>query len=210
MFVLQATKHILGLILSLTFACLLLIPAPATAAILDVDPSGQLLGATNVNVDGTLYDVMFLDGSCITLFSECDATSDFPFQTEATAVLAAEALLLNVLTDTSAGSFDADPELINGCTNRFTCTTFIPYGLNNAPNINSAFLTNNLDAMADRVSRGSADGTDDTTNSAARNYAVFTLTPVPAPSSMALSVTGLLGLAGYRWQQRRRAGVQTV
>ncbi len=32
--------------------------------------------------------------------------------------------------------------------------------------------------------------------------------PVPEPTTMLLTATGLLGLAGYRWQQRRREGTQ--
>jgi hypothetical protein len=31
---------------------------------------------------------------------------------------------------------------------------------------------------------------------------------VPEPSSLSLIAIGLLGLAGYRWQQRRREGLQ--
>ncbi len=35
-------------------------------------------------------------------------------------------------------------------------------------------------------------------------------TPVPAPSAGLLMASGLLGLVGYRWQQRRREGTQTA
>ena len=48
-------------------------------AILNVNLEGHLLGASNVNVAGTLYDVSFSDGSCQMLFSGCDDPSDFIF-----------------------------------------------------------------------------------------------------------------------------------
>ena len=45
------------------------------------------------NVDGSLYDFEFLDGTCVALFSGCDDISDFTFSTVAAATLASQALL---------------------------------------------------------------------------------------------------------------------
>ena len=53
--------------------------------------------------DGNLYDVQFLDGSCISLFNGCDDVSDFTFQTQAAAILASQALLDQVLLDGGGG-----------------------------------------------------------------------------------------------------------
>jgi hypothetical protein len=50
------------------------------------------MGASDVLVDGSLYDVQFLDGTCIDLYDGCDEVSDFTFQTSASAVLASQAL----------------------------------------------------------------------------------------------------------------------
>ena len=74
---------------------LVLVASSAQAATLNV-VGGQLLGASDVLVDGSLYNVEFLDGTCIDLYNGCDDVSDFTFQTEAAALLAAQALLLQV------------------------------------------------------------------------------------------------------------------
>ena len=82
---------------------LLLAGTPAFAIPTLVVNGGQLDGATGVEVDGTLYDVLFMDGTCIALFNGCDAVSDFTFQTQAAALLAATALLNDVFVDGASG-----------------------------------------------------------------------------------------------------------
>ena len=68
-------------------------------ASLIVDGAGNLLGATNATVDGTLYDVEFVEGSCVDVFTGCDELADFDFTDAATALLAAQALLDQVWVD---------------------------------------------------------------------------------------------------------------
>ena len=65
---------------------LVLMASGAQAATLNV-VDGQLMGASDVLVDGNLYDVQFLDGTCIDLYNGCDEISDLTFQTEASAKL---------------------------------------------------------------------------------------------------------------------------
>lgn len=48
------------------------------SAVLNVQ-NGALFGATGVDVNGVLYDVSFLDGTCPELYNGCDQDSDFPF-----------------------------------------------------------------------------------------------------------------------------------
>ena len=55
----------------------------ASAATLNISGYGELLGAFDVSVNGTLYDVEFRDGNYITLFSGCDEPSDFKEAVEA-------------------------------------------------------------------------------------------------------------------------------
>ena len=76
--------------------------APAHAAPILQFAGNVLLGATGVTV-GALgeFSVEFKDGSCVGLFSGCDAPADFTFSNEADATAAATALLNDVLVGSS-------------------------------------------------------------------------------------------------------------
>jgi hypothetical protein len=106
-------------------AVLFFVAGAAQAATLNV-VGGQLMGASGVLVDGSLYDVQFLDGTCIDLYNGCDEASDFTFQTEASAVLASQALLDQVFLDGVDGLFDTSPQLTNGCNILESCHTITP------------------------------------------------------------------------------------
>ena len=101
----------------------------AFAATLNV-VGGQLMGASNVLVDGSLYDVQFLDGTCIDVYNGCDQwqgeDSDFTFQTVESASLASQALLDQVFLD-GVDLFFSDFELTNGCTSSLQCRAITPY-----------------------------------------------------------------------------------
>ena len=179
-------------------------------ATLIVAGDGTLLGATDVLVDSTLYDVEFVDGSCFDLFDGCDELSDFDFTDEATALLAAQALLDQVMV----GIYDLDPELIFGCGDVRLCQTLTPYALSNT---DAAVVDDRLFQFAtaanfddgvsfDRISVSTGMSiTFDTANVATINLARFTV--VPEPSTLLLFGVGLAGLAVIR---RRRRKLNTV
>jgi hypothetical protein len=90
---------------------------------------GELFGAEDVLAGGILYDVEFLDGTSIALYSGCDDVSDFTFQTQTDAEFASQALLDHVFLD-GAYLFDFNPELTNGCSGSgggVLCTAWTPY-----------------------------------------------------------------------------------
>jgi hypothetical protein len=71
-----------------------------------IDPNTLVLdGATGVELNGSFYDVEFVDGTCVVLFSGCDSTSDFGFQSDVDAVAAAQVLINQVLLGTCAARF---------------------------------------------------------------------------------------------------------
>lgn len=164
--------------------------SPAAAATLNV-VGGQLLGATNVIVDGNSYDVQFLDGTCIALYDGCDEASDFSF-TAGSAAFASQALLDQVFIDGIDGSFDSDPELTNGCTDTVRCRVYTPWA-SATPNSLGVSSLNNEGALPDfNVSTG-FDTSLDTSGVANLTFAVWTL--VPEPGTGILMSLGLIALS---------------
>lgn len=170
----------------------------AGAATLNV-VGGQLLGATDVIVDGNAYNVDFLDGTCIALYGGCDDVSDFTFQSSGAAGLAAQALLDQVFLDGVEGFFDMNPALTNGCTGG--CNVLVPFATAGA-DVTAYFAKNEpVPGAADalygpfNISTGT-----NLTNNGGRVYAVWS--PVPEPGTAILTGLGLLTLSVRKRRQR--------
>jgi hypothetical protein len=186
---------------------MLLFSSVASAATLNV-VGGILQGATDVNVNGTLYNVKFVDGTCQQLFNGCDDPSDFTFKTETDALAAGNALLNQVFLDGPLGKFDTSPELTAGCVGGFGyCLTIIPYGiyLPGPPAASSAVWTKNfISPGGDIAYSGLGAGSEDTTRFNFKTYAQF-YPPVPEPDTWLMLVMGFGAIGGAMRRKRCQA-----
>ena len=85
------------------------------------------MGASGVDVGGTLYNVEFLDGTCVDLYNGCDEASDFTFTTQAEARQANQALLDQVFLYGVLGDFDSNSGLTAHCGGSSTCKVLTRY-----------------------------------------------------------------------------------
>ena len=60
-------------------SCITLPTSSYALPVLQVNETGQLTGATGVELLGSFYDVEFIEGTCSEIFSGCDENSDFDF-----------------------------------------------------------------------------------------------------------------------------------
>jgi hypothetical protein len=196
-------RKLFRLIVSMT----VLLSTVAEAAVATVE-NGILTGATGVEVNGALYSVRLLDGSCETLFSGC-AVSSFAFTHKGDAVAAAQALIDQVFIDGSAGSFDSDPGLTAGCVDPgrliLICSVQTPWsvGLDLSGRRTVSFaITENADPNSESGAQNgvSANGLDiSTTDTTGRSndffeFAWASWSPVPEPGTVMSISIGLLCL----------------
>ncbi|MBW2421910.1 MAG: hypothetical protein JRH19_25470 [Deltaproteobacteria bacterium] len=176
---------------ALALAAFALTASNAQAVSLHVDGAGILIGASDVLVDGSLYDVVFENGSCDSLYNGCDP-SEFAFSSLALAQSAAQALLDQVFIDSALGNFDSQTDMIFGCTFAGNCLTRIPFAAG-VGGVSQVVVVNNasgLDSFFDETL-----GTDN--NSAVFGNVNFaTAAAVPEPSAAVVFVAGALVVSG--------------
>lgn len=182
----------------------------ASAAVLVTNGSGEISGVTGLevfsSVNGSLlatYDVTFMEGTCIDLYTGCDNNGDdLPFET---------AVLRNETFDALAAFLGDinDPTSIAGCESTVECY------VTSASNINLAgqgsvsgyglYLLAGL--MNDLIVSESfaAFRDQDLTQTANRTWALFSpsgmMEPpsdVPVPGALILMLSGIAGLSAFK------------
>lgn len=177
---------------------------PASAQVTHLIQGGELIGASNVNVGGTLYDVSFLDGPLTNLY---DGASN-PFTTSEAAQLATEALDTQVFVDLGIFTFDSAPTITAGCNDivgRSVCGIYTLFNVG-APDSDVWLFLNDANNAIDDISLRDPYTSLDTTHfdlvtNARWSVAASATQPVPEPSTYAMLGLGLLGVM---WASRRQ------
>lgn len=179
--------------------------------------NGQLTGAQNVRVGSDLYDVLFVDGSCNSLFQECgDANAPYTiaFDSQPDATAAEQALLDQVfLDDIFIGGveydFDDDPSLTSGCELSFLCVMRTPFAASSTTVDLAGIVNFNLSTPNASAGITSVSSEFDTTRNSATVFTVFNIQPgiqpgVPEPSTWLMMLAGF-ALTGFALKRRKTA-----
>jgi len=182
---------------------LMLLVSGMSNAVLITNAGGELTGATDIDIAGELFDVSFLDGTCISIFSGCNEDLDLFWQDQSSAILAANALLTQVFLDDNTLLYDTLPSLTRGCelNERSDCFIITPYSIFDAHNTRAAYTRNHILEEIDTTGRLTTWPFEDFTTNSRFVYAIWSqkVSKVPEPSTLAMLAIGIFSLGLRRF-----------
>jgi hypothetical protein len=179
----------------------------SNSATLDFTGAG-LMGASGVNVNGSIYNVQFLPGSCVSTYAGCDDIFDFTFHSGADADAASQALLDQVIN--AYITVDRNPGVMNGVGSSVSGEIYTPWGRDESQGIVTYdYVRNHIQDPFDTNFCGIGECILPNPNSffgpnTPQTWAKWTeVSPVPVPAAIWLFGTGILGLIGF--SKRRKS-----
>lgn len=159
-------------------------------------------GATGVELNGMLFDVAFVDGSCAEVFGRCDDNSNFLFSS-VEETHAASLALFDLFNSPGNEALTDSPELINGCTSTRSCSIHTGWGTTVFPTdgllrVLGSYLTvynETTFSGFDHVWDGNEIALGNSSTSVYAVWSVASVAAVPLPAGLVLLLTSLGGLA---------------
>ena len=158
----------------------------------NIDTSGNLIGFNNLNVNGALYDVLFIEGT----FNDVFDGSNFTFMNDMSTATDAHQILN--ATFELFPNFDINPSLQFGCELLTSCKMYSPYANLTAQNRVSTVATYNTNALGPQNGGFLSVNYDyDSSTDTGTVWASWQVSAVPIPASAWLFCSGLIGLLTF-------------